>query len=411
MQRQQQQQRRSIIIEEQLPWSSRSLSLSLSFSISRRFLCTDSYYFRSSSFFRIQEELLDRFKHTHTEFLPVQHIMPNFAQAVPLLLASFAMTSPATTTTTTTVVAASSVVSSLERRVSNNKSNKKQSSTNKHNDDPCTMEPFLGTSHYTNCALKEIEVKIACDYTDDTATATTKKICSYSEQPVPFDDVAAAVTAVGCGDHGFFDPETHLIKDHVTGVCRLNFVALTYSCDAEAGASSKFGVMIEVLPSTGTSPHNHEHNEDKNHKNNSGMLLRFSHDAGATYYNYEDPRITGPLKKSSSRRKLDKATCSGLCACRTDGYFDNYSRTTTDGKKYYFQTCYKSSENGKQNCWSHSYRNTCEWWGQYMQCKPKDYFKDNTDGSDTQFEWRAVPDSENIASCGDICENMYHFEY
>ena len=62
----------------------------------------------------------------NTEFLPVQHIMPNFTQADPFVLVSFAMTSPSTTNTTTTVVAASSVVISLERRVSNNKSNKKQ---------------------------------------------------------------------------------------------------------------------------------------------------------------------------------------------------------------------------------------------------------------------------------------------
>jgi len=67
--------------------------------------------------------------------------------------------------------------------------------------------------------------------------------------------------------------------------------------------------MVEVLPSTGTGsdtgPPNHEHNKDKNHKENSMMLLRFSTDAGATYYNYEDPRKTVPFDRNSPRRKLD----------------------------------------------------------------------------------------------------------
>ena len=37
----------------------------------------------------------------------------------------------------------------------------------------------------------------------------------------------------------------------------------------------------------------------------SMMLLRFSTDAGATYYNYEDPRKTVPFDRNSPRRKLD----------------------------------------------------------------------------------------------------------
>ena len=118
-----------------------------------------------------------------------------------------------------------------------------------------------------------------------------------------YDDVAAAATAVGCGHHGSFDPETHLTRDHATGVCRLEFVALSNSCDAAlVVAGGGFGVMVEAPLSTDPDFHNHEHNEDNNHKDNNGMLLRFSTDAGATYYNNKDPRKTVPLDKSNSRR-------------------------------------------------------------------------------------------------------------
>ena len=208
------------------------------------------------------------------------------------------------TTTTTVVVAASSVVSSVERRVSNNKSNKKQGSTNKHNDEneTCTMEPFLGTSQYTNCAGKWTEVNIAC-----ATTTPIKKSCSYSEQPVLFQDrvAAAAATAAGCGDYGSFDPETHLTRDHATGLCRLKFLRLTSTCVGAYARSSGFGVRVEVPQNTGAAKgplNDHKHHEDKNHKDNSGMFLRFSTNDGATYYNTEDPSRTIPLDRSSSRR-------------------------------------------------------------------------------------------------------------
>ena len=51
-------------------------------------------------------------------------------------------------------------------------------------------------------------------------------------------------------------------------------------------------------------PQNNRHNADPQKDNSSGMLLRFSTDAGTTYYNYEDPRNTFPLDRSSPRRKL-----------------------------------------------------------------------------------------------------------
>ena len=166
--------------------------------------------------------------------------MPSFSTAVTFLL-FLLMTSSATSTTTGVV-----------RTIKNNK----KEGLIKNTADTCTMEHFRGKSQYTNCAQAEIEVEIVCDYTDNTATATTKKICSYSEKPVPSDDVAAAVTAVGCGDHGFFDPETHLIMDHVNGMCPLKFFRLTSTCIG-ALASSGFGVMVEVASRTGTGKETH----------------------------------------------------------------------------------------------------------------------------------------------------------
>ena len=66
---------------------------------------------------------------------------------------------------------------------------------------------------------------IACANTDTAAAAaadstlTERLLCSYSEQPVQYDDAAQQATAVGCGDRGSFDPETHITLHHATGVC------------------------------------------------------------------------------------------------------------------------------------------------------------------------------------------------
>ena len=67
---------------------------------------------------------------------------------------------------------------------------------------------------------------------------------------------------------------------------------MTDSCDAAAPVftGGNFGVMVEAPLSTDPGSHSHEQNEDNPHKSNSGMLLRFSIDAGVTYYNTEDPR-------------------------------------------------------------------------------------------------------------------------
>ena len=169
--------------------------------------------------------------------LPAQHIMPNFAQAVPYLIASFVMTSSATTTidggyndprlvhttATTTTVGGNTAFAmpssntatttgggntALRPRVRNIKHSKKQGSiTNTADVDTCMIERFLGKSHYINCQQMDMEVIIACN--------PTKTLCSYSEQPFP------ATSSVGCGDSGSFDPATHLTRDPLTGGGRL----------------------------------------------------------------------------------------------------------------------------------------------------------------------------------------------
>ena len=327
-------------------------------------------------------------------------IMPSFSKAGAFLL----LLVMASSIITTTVVVASSV-GSFDRHVRKIKNTKKQGITNK--EDACTMELFLGKSQYTNCAGKETEVEIACANTEDAATVTTTAAaatswCSYSEHPVQYNDTAVVATAL-CGDHGFFDPRTHLTRDHATGLCRLRFFSLTNSCfDAPAGGS-RFGVMVEVPPSTGTSTvsYNHEHHED-HHKDNSGMLLWFSDDDGVTYYNKEDHRITGPLhNKSSSRRKLGGASNCKKCPCPAPtGDFRGTSKWSTFGKYSSFQTCYKyyhydDNLNGKL-CWSNSWVNTCELFAQNHQCHPA------TDSG----EWKSMSDGE-YDSCGEPCQKLH----
>ena len=202
---------------------------------------------------------------TEHKFHPSQHdiIMPPVSKAGAFLLV-LVVTSFILTLFTTTVVAASSVTNvggkndlDLVRKIKNSK----KTNANKHNDDTCTMEPFVGKSQYTNCEGTEMEVDIACANKGNAAAdgTLTKEICSYSDQPVQYDDEAPPATAAaGCGDHGSFDPKTHLIRDHATGRCRLNFVALADSCDAalaEAGASSRFGVMVEAPLRTSAGAH------------------------------------------------------------------------------------------------------------------------------------------------------------
>ena len=340
--------------------------------------------------------------------------MPNYAQAVPFLLASFAFAMPSSATTTgggyndprlvrkiavPFLLASFAMPSSATMRKIKNS---KKEGLIKNTADTCTIEPFLGKSHYSNCRGKDTEVVIACD--------ATETLCSYSEHPYP------ATSPVGCGDSGSFDPATYLIWDHATGGCRLKFLSLASTC-VGVPASSGFGVMVEVPQNTGTGPLNHHgHNEDKNHKDNSGLRLRFSDDDGVTSYNDLDPRITVPLGESSPQRKLatlgppnfDYSVCGsswddykarseyyytfmrvlyGQELCPTDSLI--YSTITRTGEIDPFQTCYKHEWSGKY-CYSNSYRHD----GSFYQCIPH------------IVAWHSI-DVKYATSCGTPCPDVY----
>ena len=316
--------------------------------------------------------------------------MPPVSKAGAFLLVLVVTSSVLTLTTMTGVVAASSATTGGDTNdldVVRKIKNSKKTNANANKDDTCTMEPFLGTSMYTNCKQEETEVKIACAKKGNAAAdgTPTKKSCSYSEQPLQYEDAGpAATTAVGCGDHGFFDPETHLTRDHATGMCRLKFLRLTSTC-VGAPASSGFGVMVEVPPSTGTGTgpgaHNHhEPNEDKNLKDNSGLLLRFSYDAGATYDNYEDPRNTVPLGRSSSRRMQfglfvgigvtlftpTIANPNGACRQAT-GTFNGHQSNSMYAVPY--ETCFQYGDEAKY-CFTKSYQCGSCGDSKYCTCTP-----------------------------------------
>ena len=210
---------------------------------------------------------------------------------------------------------------------------KNSKKTNTNEDATCTMQDFLGTSQYTNCKGEETEVEIACATTDDAATTTTStKICTYSEHPVQFDDGAAAATAVGCGDHGTFDPPTHFIRDPATGVCRLDFIALTSTCiGAPVVAGGKFGVIVEAPLSIGPGSHNHEQNEDNNQKDNSGLLLRFSRTGGEDYYNVDGPQETVPLHGVIPAQRKLQSTCVESVGSYDPQNYKHYCYSCDDG--------------------------------------------------------------------------------
>ena len=379
---------------------------------------TDSYYyFRFPSFFRIHEEI-DSFKHTPR--IPprtTRHSMPFVSKAGTFLQVLVVTSSILTLITTTIVVVAASAAPNIGgtndlvdvvRKIKNSK----KTNANANKDNTCTMEPFLGTSQYTNCKRAQMEVEISCDTTDDTAIATkvtpttTRRVCSYSERPVPYED-EAATTAVECGDHGSFDPATHLIMDHATGMCRLKFFRLTSTCIG-VPAKSGFGVMVEVPSRTG--PHHHEHNEDTHHKNNSGMLLRFSRDAGATYYNFEVPRNTVSLETSSPRRERflwpweSKPDAADDCvpvpefdSCYDGEYRNEFKgESTTGSNKNFFETCYQLG-NEKTYCWSKSAYSTDGY--KHYECRPHGY----------GVGWQHVDPAYVVPykTCGDPCKKVY----
>ena len=344
-----------------------------------------------------------------------EHIMFFPTKVIALLTALAAMSSILIMTTTTVVIASSAATIggtndlSLVRKIKNSK----KQSLIKNTADTCTMDHFLGTSQYSNCEGELTEVNIACANMDDTATATNTtpntRLCSFSEHPVPYEDDTAAASAVECGDHGSFDPRTHLTTDHATGKCRLNFIALTDSCDAapgEAGESSRFGVMVEVSLSTGTGtgtgPQNNEHNADP-HKDNSGMLLRFSNNAGETYYNHLYPRTTVFLDRSSPQQTRTLGVYSTGCTTPC-GRFDGESVTNPHGRSCPFKTCYQWKEKSKY-CWTQSYMHSHS----FYPCVPKHYTGDNDGWHDV--DPRHVNPVTHPYSCGDPCQEHYGLDW
>ena len=73
---------------------------------------------------------------------------------------------------------------------------------------------LLGKLHYTNCEGTKTEVKIV------------KKNCSYSKHPMQFNDAAAVATAMGCGDHGSFDPIPVMVGSFIKVVTTTRIVML-----------------------------------------------------------------------------------------------------------------------------------------------------------------------------------------
>ena len=159
-----------------------------------------------------------------------------------------------------------------------------------------------------------------------------------------------------------------------------------------------FGVMVEVPLSTdtGTGSHKQEPNEDDNHKDNSGLLLRFSDDDGVTYYNYEDPRNTFPFDRSSPRRKLTNHP--GSCH-PADGTFSGVSTFPWCNESFSFETCYQLFEERKY-CWTKSYRDNC---------RGVSFKKCIQDGDG----WHAIPANwvnpvtKPTLSCGDPCQDLH----
>ena len=113
------------------------------------------------------------------------------------------------------------------------------------------------------------------------------------------------------------------------------------------------------------------------------MLLRFSTDAGATYYNNQTPRKTVFLNRNAPRQTLEKnggeRTCSPACPLEK---FGGDSHTVL--ASWHFETCYQHGDEAKY-CWSKS----SQWSRLNRQCIPKG-------------NWSTIKD--NIPpSCGERC--------
>ena len=82
----------------------------------------------------------------------------------------------------------------------------------------------------------------------------------------------------------------------------------------------------------------------------SMMLLRFSTDAGATYYNYEDPRKTVPFDRNSPRRKLDSHEANA-CNPATGDFINGDNAKVSPCERYPFETCFKFGSE-ERYCWT-----------------------------------------------------------
>jgi len=161
-----------------------------------------------------------------------------------------------------------------QRRIRNKYSKKDNKKQSIKKEETCTMDDFVGDYKYLNCEGVETKVDITCAAAaDDDGTAENTAQCEYKEHPL--NDDAANL----CVFQGSFDPITQITMDSArAGVCQLEFVPLTDSC-ANNVSPTGFGMKAEVDLTTG-------------HDTTSTLLLRFSTDGGAVYYNEEEPRVT-----------------------------------------------------------------------------------------------------------------------
>ena len=238
----------------------------------------------------------------------------------------------------------------FDRRVLEIKNTKKQGITNK--EDAWTVEPFLGKSQYS---IPTVQGQRRKTKSPVLTRAMLLRMAPRKSAHIPNSPCSSMMPqqyvlllGVATMDPLIQRRITHITMDHATGVCPLNFVALTDSCDAEAVVSSKFWLMVETPLSTGTGPglHNHNQNGDNNHKDKSGMLLRFSTNAGVTYYNNKDPRKTIPFDRNSPRRKLFFVSCNPAT-----GTFNWYNVKASLCELNPFKTCFKSRSE-ERYCWT-----------------------------------------------------------
>ena len=198
------------------------------------------------------------------------------------------------------------------------------------------------------------------------------------EQKEDDTDAAAAVTA--CVVHGSFDPYTHITTDSATGSCHLEFLPLFDSCDVDVDGSTSgvFGMKAEIDNSRNTENHNDD---------NSGMLLHFSHNGGAKYYNVDDPRETVPLHGVIPAHRKLQSTCGDICETSTGSYKES---------KDYCYWCYVGETcafQDSQTGFCYNKKNVGEYcWNSQNQCPPKCY----------NGAWQGMAPKKD-GTCGEPC--------